>query len=522
MHSLSRRGSVAALCILFFICYNSQYLAILLHPKILVSLQLSQFAFLQRFYTYAYEYNYIQKLLDIMVISGANYCLFTVLTVSRRTFILLWPILCMSAGAAGYASSQLHITLTPILIGQSVEATSREMKNFITPDLVLYLVPSILLSIAGVVIRLRTDDKHSVTETVLCSVLTAFILFVPWKIWDFTTQSPYAFLVPASHYLSDRWFGNKEIKDISISPVRVTDTGPVNVVLVIGESARADHFHINGYSRQTSPLIEKDGVIPFINARSCGTSTAVSVPCLMTRADENNLDIMYHETSFISIFNKAGYHSYWLGSQYSAAIADRVTSISAEAAERYLVLDDPAQHNVDVTDEQLFPKLERILQDKYHKRLIIVHMYGSHYPYVAGAQWVKFKPVCDTIMFECAKDDRLINTYDNTIVYTDYFLDRIIHMLSGTNAFLVYASDHGESLGENGRFLHAHNDDPINWHIPMFWWASDSFKAAHPERVEAITAKSGMPITHHNIFHSILECSGIETDMVDKSLSLCH
>lgn len=161
------------------------------------------------------------------------------------------------------------------------------------------------------------------------------------------------------------------------------------------------------------------------------------------------------------------------------------------------------------------------------EKLAVFHMISSHFPY----QWMypnefrHYVPTCPASALdplECTRDE-LINSYDNTIVFADSFLSKTINVLRDKNAILVYVSDHGEYLGEHGRYLHGQGtEDAEIRHVPMIWWASDRFIKSNPDKIRSMRSKLHVKLSHDNIFHSVLDCAGIDSPVIDKSLSISN
>ncbi|CAF0761432.1 unnamed protein product [Didymodactylos carnosus] len=178
-------------------------------------------------------------------------------------------------------------------------------------------------------------------------------------------------------------------------------------------------------------------------------------------------------------------------------------------------------------DGKMLPYIEQFLGDSKGKKLIVVHTSGSHWNYSARypKEFQKFTPGCNKV----AKSDPstctiegLINDYDNSILYTDFFLFSLVELLKNNNGFLIYVSDHAESLGENGYYGHGGPLIPEQTTIPFIVWVSDPFKIRHLELVKAIETHSGSELSHDYVFHSILDCAGIQAKVIDKNLSICE
>lgn len=327
---------------------------------------------------------------------------------------------------------------------------------------------------------------------------------------------------------------------------------------VIGESVRSRNFSLNGYARQTNPALERmPNLVSFPHATSAATTTRKSVPVMITRitaaaalplmtSGETWHDISVPETSFISIFNRLGFATSFLAnwSQYGPW-ATTETIFAEEAAYTWFsnswrTLSD-AQHAQRLTafgvrdvvrfdqgyDENLLFILDhRIAAAGGGRSLIVMHPYGSHFSYTQiPPEFRRFTPVCD--LMEVAIADcgpSLVNAYDNTILYADWFLAEVIRRLQGRNAVLLYVGDHGESLGEEGYYLHSHD---LEWekHVPLIVWASDRFLADPINRAKfaALRANRNRQVTHDFIFHTTLDLAGIESEEVLRpALSLCR
>ena len=159
---------------------------------------------------------------------------------------------------------------------------------------------------------------------------------------------------------------------------------------------------------------------------------------------------------------------------------------------------------------------------KTNKSLIVLHTTGSHWNYSARypQKFSKFAPSCDELSgkrdHSACGIDRLVNSYDNSILYTDYFLSEVIERLQGKNAFVIYVSDHGESLGEDGFYGHGGDIRPEQMKVPLLVWFSDKF-------LKNKSLKTNIqPLSHDNIFHSLLHCSDVKSEIIDPEMSLCQ
>lgn len=299
------------------------------------------------------------------------------------------------------------------------------------------------------------------------------------------------------------------------------------IILVVGETARADHFSLNGYAKDTNPRLEKEKIINFSNVWSCGTSTAVSVPCLFGLANQANYKNSKAQAigNLLDISKQAGVNVLWLDNNSSSkGVADRSEYQSYKTADINPVCD------VECRDIGMLANLQSYI-DKHPKGdiFIILHQMGNHGPAYYKRypkEFEHFTPTCQTNQLEQCSSEEINNAYDNAILYTDYFLSETINFLKKNDdhfeAMMLYVSDHGESLGENGLYLHglpymlAPDEQK---HVPMIMWLG---KNVDQEEVnyDLIKQKSDHRFTHDNVFHTILGLLEIDTEVYDPTLDI--
>lgn len=288
------------------------------------------------------------------------------------------------------------------------------------------------------------------------------------------------------------------------------------VIMVVGETARADRFSLNGYTRETNPLLGREDVASLKKVSSCGTSTAISVPCMFAiyereyfsgdkaRYTENLLDILRH----------AGVSVLWRDNNSdSKGVAERVSFEDFRAPEANSVCD------VECRDEGMLEGLQEIIDSQQASDILIVlHQMGSHGPAYHKRYpptFRRFTPTCETSQLDACTEEQIGNTYDNTLLYTDYFLSKVIALLRANDdrfeTAMVYASDHGESLGEGGLYLHGlpyFVAPETQTHVPVVFWFGRQFDGA---RIEALRKLADRPFSHDNLFHTLLGIFEIET-----------
>ena len=296
-------------------------------------------------------------------------------------------------------------------------------------------------------------------------------------------------------------------------------------ILVIGETARADRFSLNGYIRDTNPQLRQANAISFSNFRACGTSTATSVPCMFSllgmdkfdtkkgAAQENLLDVLTH----------AGVNVLWLDNNSdSKDVALRVPYQSYKSPEVNPLCDPECR------DVGMLSALQKHIDAQPRGDIFIVlHQMGNHGPAYFKRyppEFEKFKPACQSADLSLCSREEIGNAYDNAILYTDFFLGKVIELLKmNDNKFetaLLYVSDHGESLGENGVYLHGLPPaiaPDAQLHVPAILWLGSGFKDVD---FSALRRKSGTRFTHDNIAHTVLGAMEIGTSVYRPELDM--
>ena len=335
-------------------------------------------------------------------------------------------------------------------------------------------------------------------------------------------------LYSAVKYLTKRWqpaSGGPLLAwgaDARISPADKTRD---LLVLVIGETARADHFGINGYARDTTPALAKTGAISFSNMESCGTSTAFSVPCIFSSrgAAHFSPDLAGNEENLLDVVVRSGVNVVWLDNNSdSKGVAERVPFQDFRSPEHNPLCDSECR------DEGMLVGLQSLI-DKYPSGdiVVVLHQMGNHGPAYYKRYppaFERFAPACrNRDLGQCSRDE-IINAYDNAIAYTDHFLGQTIEFLQKNDAefetALLYVSDHGESLGEGGIYLHGLPRaiaPRAQVHVPAVLWLGSKVARIDAEKLRAKTA---VPLSHDNIFHTVLGFLEIETTGYRQDLDL--
>ena len=312
---------------------------------------------------------------------------------------------------------------------------------------------------------------------------------------------------------------------------------PPLFVLVVGETGRADHFGLNGYARDTTPQLAARDVVNWKDVHSCGTSTLASVPCMFSplgkKAFESRKDD--YET-LLDVVQAAGMYVLWVDNQSGCkGVCDRVPHASASdglnSEQRKRYCDASGECRDMVMLDNIDQRIAAIPADKRANGvLLVLHQMGSHGPAYSkrsSAATKQFKPECTTeVLADCAHTE-LMNAYDNSILETDKFLGRTIDWLktqsSTYDTGMLYLSDHGESLGEYGQFLHGlpYSIAPeVQKHVPMVAWLdADLLKRGHLSE-QCLKGTADTPYTHDNLYHSMLGILDVKSPSYEPTLDI--
>jgi lipid A ethanolaminephosphotransferase len=455
-------------------------------------------------------------------------------------------IVALSAVTSYYMDS-LGVVVDRDMIQNVMVTTLTESKHLITLGFVTHVLVFGILP-AGVIMSFRLKPQ-SMLKTVglpvltfaLSLVLAAGLLMSDLKSYssilrerkDFMSSfQPGAPLVGAIRYakMISR-SANVPVtaigEDARLGASYIIDRKPLLTIVVAGETARSQNFSLNGYDKDTNPRLAKLPVISFDNVHSCGTATAVSLPCMFSRfthdtysyekglAHENVLDVLTH----------AGLHvEWWDNNTGHKNLADRIPS-------RSLIHSDNKEFcaagecNDGIFMQALKDYAKTITQDT----VLVLHQIGSHGPtyYLRyPEEFERFKPACRTAEFKNCSAEEITNSYDNTIAYTDEVLAQTIEFLQAQDQLttaLLYVSDHGESLGEGGLYLHGSPyfmapDQQTK--VPMILWMSEAFKDKFEIDQSCLANKDNTILSHDNLFHSLLGMLDINTRERDPALDI--
>ena len=451
------------------------------------------------------------------------------------------------------AVNYYFLTVLGIIIDESIiqstidsfnERNWGEINDLLTFKFFLFLFffgfsPSLLLFFIKIEYpNLKKEIAIRLITSIVLFSITFSLIYVNYKNIAFISRGakqlrehvvPHYFLSNVKDYYDLKRDANRTFVELKSKAEQLFSEDKMIGVFIVGETARADRFSLNGYGKQTNPLLEKQNIKNFNNAYSCGTVTSVSVPCMFSLHDYDSFNAheAEYEANVLDLIKSSGVEVIWLENNSSCKhVCDRVKTIDyvEKGSEHYV--------GYGVHDEIVLTGLKKVLtNNKVKKILIVLHTMGSHGPAYYNRypeNFEKFKPVCKSNDFLGCGAEELNNTYDNTILYTDYIISSAIDILKEekeSQNFLIYASDHGESLGDNGIYLHA---APMRIapkeqiHIPALLWSSENLKKKRKQMSKNYSSSNQIEnkITHEYLPHTLLDYFNLETSYLNIKKSM--
>lgn len=463
-------------------------------------------------------------------------------------------LLVIIGGLSSYFVNTLGIMITPEQIQNMMQTDSREAFALISSDLAFWVFLFVILP--SLVLCFLPAKKENFFK-VLLKKLTSIIV---------TLAVAGAVIYMSYIDFSSLFRGHRDIRDL-ISPNNVFNSGlsyykklsykplplihygedaqftkipeqPKLMVLVVGETARAESFSLNGYQRNTNPELSKiNDLINFKDAHSCGTATAVSVPCMFSGMPRTSYDsrLASHREGLLDIAQRAGYNVTWIDNNSGCKGAcDRVHQYQIPENLKAKYCKPTGECDDEILVDSLESYVSTIPKEDKRPQLVVLHQVGSHGPAYyerTQPQFEHFKPICNTNTIQNCEHQALINTYDNSIVYTDYILSQVIKNLEKNEKYQTgfwYLSDHGESTGENGLYLHGapYAFAPSQQtHIPMMMWFSQAWHKNNMAQSKCLQSQQTRTVGQDNLFPTMLSLLDIKTHVINPDLNMlsyCH
>ena len=445
-------------------------------------------------------------------------------------------MLLISASTA-YFMDSYHVVIDSDMIRNTIQTDIHESTDLLSFKLFGYLLFLGILPAYFVYktpieyASIKVELKRKMKTILLALILIVIILFSFSKFYTsfFREHKPLRYYTNPTYWIysiGDYIAKTLNSGEVVVKPIgldaNITDSSeePKLVIMVVGEAARADHFSLNGYARETNPLLKKEDIINLPHVTSCGTSTAHSVPCMFSIYDrshysykkgistENVLDVLHH-TNKVEILWRDN-------NSNSKGVAIRVPFEDYKTAQNNTICDEECR------DEGMLIGLDKYIEERKGKNILIVlHQMGNHGPAYNKRytkEYERFTPVCETNQLEECSQEEINNAYDNALLHTDHFLSEVIHFLKNYEkeykTSMLYMSDHGESLGENGIYLHGlpyFMAPDAQTHIAsLIWLGENNSKKIDPTK----------EYSHDNLFHTLLGLFNVKTEVYNQEMDI--
>jgi lipid A ethanolaminephosphotransferase len=454
------------------------------------------------------------------------------------------------AAPVSYFTTEYRTVFDASMLRNVLQTDTHEVGELLTSKLVLYvcvlgILPTAVLWAVPIAYRPWREELHLRAKSALVVGLVVIILTAAFSQNIFSVFRQHRLLLdmfaPLNVVSASAELARKSLKSISTGvasfgdDVRKSPTWSGRerksvTVLVVGETARADHFSLNGYSRATNPLLSKvPDLLSFTQVYSCGTNTAVSLPCMFSGigSDAFSSERAGRQEGLLDMLKRAGFSVLWRENQAGCyGVCKRVpTEVLDQAGSR--IFFERGQS----LDENLLHGLEGKIDGMSGDVFIVLHMMGSHGPTYYKRYppaFEHFKPACKESQFSRCELSEIINSYDNTLVYTDSVLGRLIELLrlkdqQGMATAMLYVSDHGESLGEANLYLHGlpyRLAPEAQKHVPLLVWLSPNYQAEARVDVGCLAQQRHEPASHDNLVHSVLGLLDVETSVYIRGLDI--
>lgn len=449
---------------------------------------------------------------------------------THKTLFKLTVVLLMFTGAlSGYFMDTFGTIIDANMYTNAMQTDSAEVLDLLTPKLFFYLgcasfIAFWVLFRAHISFSSYTKElgQKAFVALVSLTLITGLYMSLSKSYSSFFRNhhelkmylNPYYPIASFVKFAYAKIKPKPEFMAIAMDASRVSSEKKKLVVFILGETARAQNFSLSGYNVPTNPLLSKRNDIVFLNNfASCGTATAISVPCMFSKFGRNNWSEEKESyENVVDVLAKTGVRIIWRDNNSGGdkAIAKRMK--------------DVVQYGGKTFDDVLLSDFQTNIDNAYEDTFVVLHQEGSHGPTYFKRYpdaFKKFAPTCDTQELDKCSHEQIVNTYNNTILYTDYIINETINLLKANEGkyetTLIYISDHGESLGENGVYLHGlpYMIAPeAQKHVPALVYFDDKRKT------ERLAIKASERFSHDNLFHTLLGRFAITTAEYKPNLDI--
>lgn len=475
-------------------------------------------------------YSFVTAAMQYAIVCFFTAGLFAFIISNRWLFAITFPPIAIVSVVMVYFHLAIGIRLTPVAIEVALINDASMWWTMISLRLMAVVAFAITFSVAMVFVRFKKVRQSKKMSLAFGCVGIVIVLmptcFVERMKMPVGSRLPYAIYQSSKDYLKNRSSLSEIRTTFDSVEMIVPDICP-DVYLIIGEALRSDHLSTNGYHRNTMPMMSRDTMfVSYPHTISKYNYTDESVPHILTRNKLETDDAACDEQSFISLFKRAGYRTAWFANQ---DVSRSYAYFAHEADTMFFCKVNGSFYSFTDKwfDEDMLTYVDEWRRSNNEaSRFAVLHTIGSHwwYPSHFNENQTLFKPIITHKDIGGLGTEELINSYDNTIIATDQFLYDFTRMIKDDCAIMMYVSDHGENLGEDGCFLHVVETDALH-HPAIMWWWTEEYQKRYPEIVKSIKAGAVREQDIDNTFKTILDIAGIETPATEglkSMLKLLH
>lgn len=475
---------------------------------------------------------------------------FIALVMTRRTARATAMLLLAGAGTAAYFAAHYSVFIDAAMLRNVLHTDPKEARELLSTGLALHLAWSVALP--GLLLWRLPLARHGWRRAAMQrvgAVLAAVAVLALAMVLVFQDLASIARnqrelrlqVAPANVLYALAKVAGTDARaaarplepigsDAALGPSWAARAKPALLVIVVGETARAANWGLSGYARATTPeLAQVSDLINFTDVRSCGTDTEASLPCMFAPVGRRAYDAarIRGRQSLLHVLDRASLKVLWRDNQ--SGCKSVCPGLPQERLDAAAV---PGLCGAEgCFDGVLLHDLAGKLDPK-RSQVVVLHMHGSHGPAYAARyprEFGRFQPACGTAELRDCTPQQVVNAYDNTLLYTDHVLAQTVAFLraqeSRFDTAMVYVSDHGESLGENGLYLHG-----LPWSIapreqtqvPMVMWLSPGYARSFAVDTGCLRALAARPASHDHLFHTVLGLLDVQTALHEPSLDLAE
>lgn len=479
----------------------------------------------------------------VVALLVAAHFLLMALVANRWTLKPVLAVLIVATAFATYFMARYNVYVDATMMRNVLRTDVGEARELLAPTLLPYLLLYAVLPLL-LLWRVRLVNRSLLRATlvrlgamllaVLACVAALLAVFQPFASLMRNHREVRYLITPgnvvwslSSVLVSETRTAAKPRQPIGLDarpgPSWATRHKPMLMVLVIGETARAANWGLNGYARQTTPQLAALPVINFSDVTSCGTNTEVSLPCMFAPAGRQHYDEQRIRGSegLLHVLARAGVAVHWRDNQSGCkGVCDGLPNDSVQGLNAPGLCSEGR-----CLDEGLLQGIDRRLTQVQGTQLLVLHQLGNHGPAYFRrypASFARFTPACEDEDLQHCTREQIANAYDNALLYTDHVLAQLIAQLNAradrVDSALLYVSDHGESLGENRLFLHGMPyaiAPDVQTKVPMVLWSSPGFARTAGLDLACLRQRAQASVSHDYLFHTLLGLLDVSTALYE-------